>query len=171
MHFVACFDLHHLAAALPQLHTEIMSYMSNFRDLTIEGTLDDLRHAYRHLEQMFGSSIFTCSQAITIRFDGGDRTQMGSVRQQRALIRSFVQKMPNLRRFNFFTGFSVPSIIGSQALLHGTLLPLLEHHSGIYINSLNLDGTILNKDNAVNVWFMYRNPLDCYLCSSSFVVK
>jgi len=160
MHFITMIDLANLAVAQPHLVQEISVCHSQSIDLTVEGTFDHLTHAYRRLRQVFGPAILAQFDAITISFLG-NRFQIGNARHQRALIRSFVERLPNLRRLQMQIHFSWHPIgPGVQVAPppHDVLFPAALGQARRHMERLDLDGTILREGIVLNAQLFFAIP-------------
>jgi len=151
------FDLASLAVSQPHLVDEISYCFSQSIDLTVEGTLDRLTHAHRRLRQLYGPAILAQFYAITISFRG-NTVQVGNARHQRALIRSFIGEMPNLRRLQMQAHFSWGPMVQVTPPPLDVLLPAAIDHARRHIERLNLDGTILREDIVVNFRLFFAIP-------------
>lgn len=153
-------DLGHLAIAQPHLLEEILFCFWQATDFTVEGSLAELTHAYRRLRPLYHSTVFAGLHTITISFRG-NRIQIGSARHQRALIRSFIGRMPNLRRLQLQFHLNLQG-----GLHHATLDQVLGH-----MDRLNLDGTILREDTVVDILLFFAIPGGPIILATTLVVQ
>ena len=154
IHFIAFLDVVSLATAQPHLRQEISFYASQPTNFTVQGTLTALTHTYRHLRQLHDSATLTRIHAITISFRG---IQGGNAQHQRALIRSFVDILPNLRHLQVHIPFSLQSGLGLQfaALISTRRRSAAFGLARRYVEGLDLDDTILREDIVVSVQLFF----------------
>lgn len=149
MHHVALLDLRTLAAVQPLLQQEILLYVRQSIELTIQGTLTEVNHAHHCLLQRCDPIFLAQLRFVTIRWEGG---RIDNTRHQRALIRSFNDMFPNLRRLNIDARIDLQFVgrrLQAAASLPGGLRPFLQDQAQRYSDRLNLDGTILRENTIV----------------------